>query len=498
MAIDPRTPVLVGVGSITQRDDDRDPADLLEPVELMVAAVRAAAADADAPGLLAEVELITVPKGIWGYEDPGRFVAEQIGAATTTRTVLAEVGILQQTLIDQACAAIAAGDLQVAVVCGGEARNRAVRAARAGIEATEVAAPGPPDDLQLPAGEIITAVEIERDLAVPAHQYALVESVLRHVDGLSASQQRARLGSLWGGFARVAAANPGAWDRSGPGPADIATASAGNRMIASPYTKRLCSQWNVDQGAALLLTSVAAAERAGVPRDRWVFPVAAAGSQTMIPLPCRASIERSPATAAVGEHVLELAGIDLDAVAHLDIYSCFPAAVQVQARELGLPIEGPVDGSIDRPLTVTGGMTFAGGPLNSYVLHSTAAMADVLRADAGALGLVTSVSGMLTKPGMALWSTEPGDGFRLGDATDRARADTETRPLDPEATGEGRVVAHTVVHERGVPARLVALVETTDGRRTVAVDADAGRAAEAVEQDLVDQTVLVPRPGVLT
>ena len=200
MAIDPRTPVLVGVGSITQHGDDRDPAELLEPVDLMVAAVRAAAEDAQAPGLLSAVELIAVPKGIWGYGDPGRFVAERIGASASTRTVLAEVGILQQTVIDQACAAIAAGELEVAVVCGGEARNRAVRAARAGTEAGEADAPGPPDELQIPAGEIITGVEIERDLAVPAHQYALVESVLRHLDGLSADaaagSARCALGSV--------------------------------------------------------------------------------------------------------------------------------------------------------------------------------------------------------------------------------------------------------------------------------------------------------------
>ncbi|MGZ4708806.1 MAG: acetyl-CoA acetyltransferase [Acidimicrobiales bacterium] len=489
MAIDPRTPVLVGVGSLTQHADDRDPIELLEPVGLMVAAARAAAADAGASQLLSEVGLIAVPKGIWGYGDPGRYVAEQIGAAASTRTVLAEVGILQQTLIDQACTAIADGALDVALICGGEARNRAVRAARTGGEAPEVEAPGPPDDLLLPSGEIITGVEIERDLAVPAHQYALVESVLRHTDGITAEQQRRRLGALWSSFARTAAGNAFAWDRSAPGPDDIAAASADNRMIASPYTKRLCSQWNVDQGAALLLTSVGAAERLGVPRHRWVFPLAAAGSQAMIPLPCRASIERSPATALAGRSVLDHAAIGLDAVAHLDVYSCFPAAVQVQARELGL--------SLERPLTVTGGMTFAGGPLNSYVLHSTAAMADVLRADAGSVGLVTSVSGMLTKPGVALWSTEPGPGFRAADVTDEALATTETRPLDPDATGAGRIVAHTVVHERGIPARLVALVEMDDGRRTVAVDPDPDRAAESADLDLVGHAVRLPAPGTL-
>ena len=489
MAIDPRTPVLVGVGSITCHPDDRDPSELAEPAELMVAAARAAAVDAGATGILAEIELIAVPKGMWSYGDPGRFVAEHVGAAASTRTVLAEVGILQQTLVDQACTAIADGRLEVALICGGEARNRAVKAVRAGTDAPELPATGSPDELLLPAGEIITGVEIERDLAVPAHQYALVESVLRHIDGLSADEQRDRLGRLWAGFAAVAADNLDAWDRSAPSAAAIADPSGDNRMIASPYTKRLCSQWNVDQGAALLLTSVGAAERFGVPRHRWVFPVAAAGSQAMIPLPNRASIERSPATASTAARLLDLAGVDLDSVAHLDIYSCFPAAVQVQARELGL--------SLDRQLTVTGGMTFAGGPLNSYVLHSTAAMAVVLRADPGSVGLVTSVSGMLTKPGMAMWSTEPGDGFRLGDVTDEALSATETRPLDPDGVGDGRIVAHTVVHERGVPARLVALVELDDGRRTVAVDADPERAARSVDVDLVDQPTRLAAPGVL-
>jgi acetyl-CoA C-acetyltransferase len=480
--------VLVGVGSLTQHPDGRDPDDLSEPVDLMVAAARLAADDAGAgSALLGAVELVSVPKGIWSYGDPGRVVAERIGAGDA-RTVLAEVGVLQQTLIDQAGAAIAAGHLDVALIVGGEARSRAVQAARAGVEAHEVADGGIPDDVQLPAGEIITAVEIERGLAVPAHQYALVESVLRHVDGLTGPDQRARLGSLWGGLARVAAANPEAWDRSAPSAEAITTPTPDNRMIASPYTRRLCSQWNVDQGAALLLTSVAAAERHGVARDRWVFPRVVAGSQAMIPLPCRASLERSPATALVGRAVLDRAGVGIDEVAHLDVYSCFPAAVQVQARELGL--------TLDRPLTVTGGMTFAGGPLNSYVLHSTAAMARVLRDDSGSLGLVTSVSGMLTKPGMALWSTEAGARFEVVDVTDEAMAATETRPLDADATGAGHVVAHTVIHERGAPSSLVALVEV-GGRRTVATDADPDRAGAVVDDDLVGRPVNVARPGVL-
>ena len=489
--LDPRTPVLVGVGSITQRGEgDVVLTDLDEPIELMRRAAEAAAADAHAPGLLTRVGLVLVPKGIWDYPDAAGQVAEAIGA--TAHTVVGEVGILQQTLITRAAAEIAAGRVDVALVVGGEARHRAVLAFRQGAEAFDTLTQGRPDELLLPDGEIITGVEIERDLAVPAHQYALVESVLRHDDGLSADQQRACLGRLWAGFARVAASNPEAWDRSGPNAETIATPDAENRMIASPYTKRLCSQWNVDQAASLLLTSVAVAEAAGVPRERWLFLAATAESQAMVPLPARADLHRSFGTGLAGRAVLDALGIAIDAVAYRDIYSCFPAAVQVQARELG------IDADPDHhPLTVTGGMTFGGGPLNSYVLHSTATMADRLRRDPGALGMITSVSGMLTKPAVAIWSTEPGPAsFAPIDVTAAARATIATLPLDPAATGNGRIVGHTVVHDRGVPARSVAIIELDAGLRTVAVDVDAERAATPVGEDRVDERVAVTTAGV--
>ncbi len=97
------------------------------------------------------------------------------------------------------------------------------------------------------------------------------------------------------------------------------------------------------------------------------------------------------AAARIGRPVAE--------VDRLELYSCFPAAVRVQQRALGLdPVGTP---------TVTGGMAFAGGPFNNFVLQSTAAMAHVLRDEPGALGAVTTVSGLLTKPGIGVWSATP-------------------------------------------------------------------------------------------
>jgi len=260
-------------------------------------------------------------------------------------------------------------------------------------------------------------------------------------------------------------------------------------MIATPYTKRLCSQWNVDQAVALLFASAEAADTHGVARDHWTFPVMAAESNHMAVMPARAELHRSPATRLLGDALREVAGLEPSQVPHLDLYSCFPAAVQVQARELGI--------GLDRSLTVTGGMTFAGGPLNSYVLHATARMSDVLRREPGATGLVTSVSGMLTKTALGLWSTAPPtEPWRSIDVSREAEDSTEIRPWEPDTTGSGQVVAATVVHDRGVPSRIAAVVEV-EGVRTVGVDRDASVAAELRDEDLCERKVDVSSPGVL-
>ena len=490
--IDPRTAVLVGAATLTQRVED--PAQGVDSLELMRRVTEAAAADAGSMDLLAAVGLVLVPKGIWNWGDPGGAVAASFGARP--RRVLGEVGVLQQTLVTRACQAIATGRVDVALVVGGEDKHRQLRAAIAGVDlpaGNDLVAGGEaavPTELWRPEGDILTRVEIERDLAVPAHQYALIEQALAHAEGRDDSARDARLGELWSRFAAVAATRPDAWDRSAPTATEIVTPTPTNRMLATPYVRRLCSQWNVDQAAALLLTSAAEAERRGVPRDRWIFPWAAAESDAMIPLPCRAELHRSPAVALVGEALVAATpGLDtLAAVDVVDLYSCFPAAVGVQARELGIAESGD--------LTVTGGMTFYGGPLNNYVLQSTATLAARLRQHPDDLGLVTSVSGMITKPGAALWSGRPpAQPFAALDVTAAALEATETRPLDPDATGPATIVAATVVHDRGEPARAVAVVETPGGTRTVAVATEADTARALASGDWIGHRVDLTRPG---
>ena len=327
------------------------------------------------------------------------------------------------------------------LVVGGEAKA----SARAGL-ATEVDATSAPDVELAAAGDIVTALEIERGLAVPAQSYAVQEDAIRRHHGRSVAEHAAHLDELWDRFAAVAATNPHAWAPAPP---------SRDRVVATPYWRRHCSQWNVDMAVAILFCSSELADRAGVAADRRVHPWAIVDSEAMVPVSQRAELHRSPAAAVVGGRLAELTGVEPAAADHLELYSCFPSAVQIQAAELGIDLR--------RQLTVTGGMSFGGGPLNSAALHGVATMVDVLRASPGSTGLVTAVSGMLTKFGASLWSTAPPpSGFGYDDVADDVIRATATVEVDPGHVGDVEVEGATVAGDVAV-----VLGRTDAGRRAV-------------------------------
>jgi acetyl-CoA C-acetyltransferase len=485
MRLDPRAPLVAGAAAVSRRREN--PTEAVEALELMAEAAERAADDAGARSLLGRLSTVVVPKGMWGYGDPGRALADRFGAPDA-RTILAEIGVLQTTLFARAAEEIRSGAAVVLVV-GGEARHRAQQARRAGVDAPETAqGDAEPDVVLRPADDIVHPVEIARNLVMPVHAYACMESCWRAERGMTVAEHRRDLAELWHRFSRVAVDNPDAWDRT-EHTVDELVGSASN-MAAFPYTKRHTSQWNVDQAAAILFCSAEAALAAGVPPDRFVFPHAVADSNYMVPVVARAAPHRSPQFGIAGRRALDLAAVDIGGVAHLELYSCFPIAVRVQCDEIGID---PV-----RDLTQTGGMAFAGGPLNSFVLQALVRMVGVLRADAGSRALVTAVSGMITKQGASVWSTEPpSGGFRCADVTADAQVATERRDVRPDATGTATVAACTVVHDREGPVQSVAICELADGARTVAVTDDSSVMKSMETDEWCGRRVRIPSPGVL-
>jgi acetyl-CoA C-acetyltransferase len=264
-------------------------------------------------------------------------------------------------------------------------------------------------------------------------------------------------------------------------------------MISWPYTKLMNSNNMVDQGAALVLTSVELATRLRIPAERWVYPQAGTAAHDTPAVAERAELHRSAAIRIAGARALELAGLGIDDIDYVDLYSCFPSAVQVAAAELGLGLDDP-----DRPLTVTGGLTFAGGPWSNYVMHSIATMAERLVANPGRRGLITANGGHLTKHSFGVYGTEPPVEFRWEDV--QPAVDREpTRGGLLEWEGVGTVESWTTPFNRdGQPEKAFLAVRSPGGARALAVITDPASAAVTVSDDIAGAKVAVGSDGTAT
>ena len=453
----------------------------------MALACQAALDDAGGRGLGAAVDRVAVPQGSWAYPDPARLVARRIGAPGAT-THLVELGIPQQSLINDALAAIVSGASDVAVVVGGEAKRWARDRERAGLSPAETAQPGAaPDVLRRRPGPLLEPVEVAHRLWDPVQQYAMIDNALRAAEGRTIVEHRAEIADLWDRMNAVAGTNPEAAfpDRMDAG--RIATATPDNRPLAFPYNKWHSTQWTVNQAAALVMCSVEAARRLGVPSDRWVFPLVGLESSHAVSVLCRGQIHAWPAMEVLGGTAAARLGRPVADIEVVELYSCFPAAVRVQQRELGLPTDGTP--------TVTGGMAFAGGPFNNAVLQSLAAVAPRLRDAPGHLGAVTTVSGLLTKPGLGVWSARPdGRPPLLSDLAYEVASVTGVVEAVPDLDGyegPGTVATYTVTYDGMDPVRVVAVCDTADGRRCVSIGEDPEVAARACEEELVGAPVRI-------
>lgn len=474
------TPVLVGIGIATRREDNFE--DALEPMDLMLEAVAEAGRNGGSSALLSGVQYIAVPRGRWSYRNPAGEIAEMIGSDATT--ALATVGVLQQTLIGEACKRIALGECHTTLVAGADAGYRILRAKIAGQRAGERNQETEPDIYMAPKEELRHPVEKRAGLVMPVGLYAVMESAYRAERGWSIVEHRDRMAEMLSRCGAVAASNPHAWNRSALDAEQIRDAGDRNPMQAFPYTRSHCSTWNVDQAAALLFCSAERAANLGIPRERWIFPVASTESNHMVAVSARADLGSCPGAAVTGKAALEAGNLTAHDIDLVELYSCFPLAIETYADALGLPRS--------RDLTVTGGMPFAGGPYNNYVLQATCRAAELLRQGKGRTALVSSVSGVLTKQAFGLLSLDPGpNGFVKADLTDTVAGVMETRPVVDSHTGAGKVAGYTVLHGRGEQPRGLLLIDTSEGHRAL-VTADQPAILAAMEtEEFVGRSISV-------
>lgn len=395
---------------------------------------------APASRILQKLDAVVAMASLSGYYNPALLVAKAVGAPEA-RTTRADAGILQQAMFSKICQEISQGELGLALIVSGEAGWRAQQYKIAGQKApnTQDRTKANTPHEEISPDFIIHQDEITAGLTSAVSHYSLLENAYRHHHRQTKSQNSDETAALWERFSQIAQTNPQAWNRAGLRAADIATVSASNRMMAFPYAKRHCSQMNVDQSAALIFASVGRARELGVPQDRWIFPLGAAVSNHSVAVMQRSQPYFSHGFKVAGETVAQLCGHSPREADFLDLYSCFPVAVKLQADALGL--------SLNHQLTQTGGMPFAGGPFNSYVLHSLCEVVGKLREAPNAVGCVTSISGMVTKQGIGMFSTKPPPSpAQFVDVSDQVSQLDQPVPVDSQASGKAKVISFTVLH----------------------------------------------------
>lgn len=485
-AFDESAPVIVGVGEASRNT-------VLTvwpcPSDLAGAAIRAALADSGQPQAVAAA--IDTIAAIRSFEDSGvsmgtgspENVPEAYGAAGGIRAqhmIYSDVGGQSpQALVNELAGAIRRGQIEVAVIVGAEATGTAKRARKSGVTLNWHQPSTTDFDNRLSTFPILSRAEIRHGIVSMPLAYGMIENARRIRRGLGIAEYGSEMALLWSGFSQKSMTRDHAQFARSWAPEELTSDGHANYMLSDIYRRWNVAQDAVDLGGALILTSAGKARALGISDDKLVW-LAAAAEAAEPPLSERAVLDRSSALEHALAAALDQAALSPTDLGPVDIYSCFPCAVFAAVDALGDPARAPGD------YTLTGGLSFFGGPGNGYTLHALAAMVDELRSDGSRPALVTANGGVMSKQAVGIytpcqpaiaWGGEPARGYQARNVA-----------LDTAPKGKARVLTYTrPVTKDGVRAATL-ILEMESGARALAVLQDAP------EIDLGNRTVSIT-PG---
>jgi acetyl-CoA C-acetyltransferase len=455
-----RIPVIVGVGEITDRP--KEIADGLEPLTLLVEALKRAEADSGGK-LLGEIQSLDIVNFLsWRYQDPAKQLSERLGIKPAHAYYGPVGGESPIRYLHEAAQRIARGECSVAAVCGAEAQSTATKAERAKIDLPWT--PFAHDAAEPKRGAAFQkAMAVKLGVFRPITVYPFYEAASSAHWGQTPREAMAESGSLWSTYSNVAAQNPNAWLRKHFTSEEITTPTPDNRLIAWPYTKLMVANPTVNMGGALLMTSLAQARAAGIAEDRLVHVWGGASAEEPRDYLIRDQFFESHPQNAVLRSVMDLAGGDGKKFDAIELYSCFPCVPKMARRTLGL--------GADMQPTVTGGLTFFGAPLNTYMTHAACAMVRKLR-NGARLGLLYGQGGFVTKHHGLVLSRQAPQGELAQDSSVQAEADSHRGAVPEfvtEADGKGSVESFTVIYGRGGEVEHgVVMLRTRENARALA------------------------------
>ncbi|WP_422266861.1 hypothetical protein, partial [Sphingorhabdus sp.] len=457
MRIHPKTPIIVGIGQCVDRRLDFDATTAPSPQSLRLIAAQNALLDSGCREAISQsIDCVVavrtmldsvpgVPQPFGRCEKPASTIAAALGIDRAQCKYSHVGGDQPQTLVNEMAEAICRGEVRTVLLVGAEATLAMKQAARAQtmLDWSESAA-GEEIDRGL-GYPLLTAYELRNGLGSPTQTYPAFEHALRMRLGRSREAHLIAMSSLWSGFSKVAAGNAYAQFPEARSAEFLAAPSAENYPVADPYLKWHVAQDAVNQGAAVILTSVGEAERLGISPEKWIFLHGYAQARDRF-VTERQDLSRSKAIELVIPTALEMAGKSPSDIQYFDLYSCFPCAVFLAAEALALDA-GRV------PLTVTGGLPFFGGAGNNYSMHAIVSMVEKLRADRQAYGLVLANGGFLSKEAAGIYSAQPVENWQPSTVDLQPEIDALAATQLLAESCEAKVETYTVTYAKGAPQR---------------------------------------------
>ncbi len=483
------SPVIIGAAQITQQKDVHIP---LDPLNLVAEACKNALIISKADNLKDIIDTIYMSTiSSWIYEDAPGKLSQLLGIKPVQYYTAPISGNTPQLLVNKAAKAISLGESKAILITGGEASYSRYRAKKGEITLNW------PD---LPAGAAnkarkaiifyLSEFENSYKLSNPTYIYALLETALRSASGRSIKEHLDHIGKQYERFSKIASQNPYAWLQNHFNVEEIITPSSNNRIICHPYTKRMVANLYVDQAAALIMTNENFAKNLGIDRKFWVYPMGGVDLHNIFYISQRPQLDDSPAIREASQLALKQAGLKLDNIDVFDLYNCFPCMVEIARQEIGIPDDDK------RDLTITGGLSFFGGPFSSYSMHAIVSAVDLIQKNPKMKIMILANGGYNTSESVGIYGNKPPAIDWKENEYDDIQQKINSKAL-PEpvkkANGDITIKAYTIIYDRkGLPEIGVAMGQLESGERTFAfISSDSKTLLNLEKEELVGKTFLV-------
>ncbi|MFX0083193.1 MAG: hypothetical protein ACFE94_15725 [Candidatus Hodarchaeota archaeon] len=474
-------PIIIGAAQFTQPKETEKP---LDPLSLIAKVSKLAIRDTGIKNLNEYIDAVYVVYfRTWSYEDAPSELSEMVGIKPSNKLFSSAGGNTSQSLINQVAINITEGKSKLVLITGAEAWYSTSRARKNKLvlnwpkrKESKIKEGGFWKDLN----------EFENNyrLFIPSISYALFETALRAASGRSLEEHQHHIGKLFEHFIKIASKNPYAWLKEPYSAQEIITPTAKNRNVNHPYTKFMCSNPFTDQAGAILLTAQEYAKELNINPRKWVYPMGGADLQNIFNITQRPNLINSPAVKHASHLALSQAGLKIEDINLFDLYSCFPSMVQIILNELEIKEQDP------RPLTITGGLPFFGGPWNNYSLHPVITAVDLVRENPSLKIMVVANGGYNTKQSVGIYGKEPPTKpWGLSEVSEIQKEILKGELAKPVeiANGTLTIEAYTVIYGRnGIPNGGIVIGNLANGARTLAhIKGDGKKLEELIQEELV-------------